>query len=116
MILFIPIITAVICMFSSYFVFFVNIAKLQARLREVGANLPPEYLYLNTMLISAARVGSKSLVSEIKVGSLSSLKDERVNFLCHNIIVSEKAFKISAITFISLLLVGFSLIAWVTVK
>ena len=90
-----------------------NIAKLQSRLRNIDAKLPPEYLYLNTMLMSVARVGSKSLVSEIKEGSLSNLNDETVNSLCRIIVVSEKVFKISAVTFISLLLAGFALLAWV---
>lgn len=113
MILFILIITAIICMFASYFELFVNIVKLQSRLRKVDANLPPEFLYLNTMIMSATRVGRKSLVSEIKKGSLFSLKDEKVNSLCHSIVVSEKVFKISAVTFVSLLLVGIALLVWV---
>ena len=100
-------------MFSSYFVFFVNIAKLQSRLRKIGAKLPPEYLYLNTMLMSAARVGSKSLISEIKEGGLLSLKDKEVNSLCNTIVASEKVFKISAVVFVGFLLVGFCLLFWV---
>lgn len=116
MIIFIPILTACFVMLVSYFVFFVNIMKLQAHLRSVDSDLPPEYLYLNTMLMSAAKVGGKSLVSEIKDGGLSGLSDKKVDSLCRGVIASEKVFKISAVAFICLLLAGFSLLAWVMSK
>ena len=116
MLLFIPIIIATIFMFVSYFVFFVNIAKLQARLRKINANLPVECLYLNTLLLSAIRVGSKNLITEIKAGSLSSLGDDSVNSLCRNVVVSENIFKISVFTFIGLLLISFALFMWVILQ
>ncbi len=104
MILLTLIIIVAICMFISYFVFFINIVKLQSRLHKLKTDLPTEYLYLNSMLLSAARVNGKNLIKEIKSGSLSSLEDEEVNMLCNTIISSETLFKFSAIVFISLLI------------